>query len=227
MFVNRIDDIKVSGKERALLWDYRGDSIPVNKYIKTLQELEREIRYCKGRYPAYRLKLKAAKKKLIEDYENKIDRIYNDQRIGTYFITGEPFEPHEVRIADNLNMWGGITRYTELISGESTDYFDFMGAGVGDETPSFEEDKLEVEVVRTDLRLTGDINSDGIVLKSTAAFPPGVPNNTIVEFAGFDKETAGVMEYRVVIDPGLPQVQDVTFIQASHNTVFQGVDNTA
>ena len=225
MFVTTNDWIPVKGKERAILWDYRQDSIPVNKYIKTLQELEREIRYCKGRYPAYRLQLKAAKKKLIKDYENKTDRIYNDQRTGTYFMTGEPFEPHQVVIAHNLNMWDGITRYTEIISGESTSYFLFMAAGRGTGQPSFDEDKLEIEVVRADLNEAGDLNSDGIVLKSTAAFPPGVPNTDATEFAGFDKKTAGTMEYRVVISPALAHRQDITFMQASHNTVFQGVSD--
>lgn len=219
-----LEYIKIPGVERALLWDYKKDSIPVHNYLKELRQLGDEIRHCRTRYPELYRHLKLIKHRMMEDYENKIDRIWNDQRTGTFFRKGDRFEPHEVRKQHNLTMWDGITGYTEFAAGESTDYFAFMGAGIGTTKPTFADPSLEVEVVRVDVRAAGDLNSDGIVLKSSAAFPPGVPDKFITEFAGFDKETAGRMEYRVVIDPPLHQIPEVTFMQASHNTVFQAVE---
>lgn len=225
MFINFKDDVKVTGIERAVLWDYKKNSVPVSNYIKTLRDLEWEIRYCKRRYPEEYRRLKLIKHNMMEEYENKIDRIWNDKKAGTYFRKGESFEPDEVVVQHNLNMWDGLTGYTEFISGESSNYFIFMGAGIGNTKPTFSDPGLENEIVRVDVRISGDSNSDGIVLKSTAAFPPGVPDNNISEFAGFDMESDGRMEYRVVINPTLHQIPEVTFIQASHNTVFQAVGN--
>lgn len=159
----------------------------------------------------------------MEDFENKIDRIWNDRKTGTYFKKGDKFEPHEVVKIHNLIMWDGLTRYTELIAGESSDFFIYMGGGIGTTEPTFDNTGLGEEKVRVNILRDGDINSDGIVLKSTAAFPPGVTEDNYTEFGGFDQEDAGKMEYRVVIDPPLHQVQDVTFMQLSHNTVLQAV----
>ncbi|WP_411753294.1 hypothetical protein [Serratia sp. (in: enterobacteria)] len=227
------DNVDVSGIERAVLWDYKTDSISVINYIKTLRDLEYEIRYCRGRYPEEYRRLKLIKHNMMDDYESKIDRIWNDQKTGTYFRKGEKFEPHQVvnkfephaEKNHNLNMWDGITGYTEFISGESTDYFRYMGAGTGTTTPTFADPSLEEEVVRVDILVSGDLNSDGIVLKSTAAFPPAIPDSDITEFASFDKPTGGRMEYRVVIETPLFHKKDITFVQASHSTVFQAVQN--
>jgi len=219
----KLDYIKVPGVERVALWDYKKDSIPVHNYLKELRQLGDEIKHCRKRYPEIYRHLKAIKHRLMEDYENKLDRIWNDQKSGTFFRKGDIFEPHEIRKNHNLVMWDGLTGYTEFASGESTDYFAFMGAGIGTTEPTFADPGLENEKVRVDVRIAGDLNSDGIVLKSTAAFPPGVPENNISEFAGFDKETSGRMEYRVVVNPPLHQIPEITFIQASHNTVLQAV----
>lgn len=223
LFANKLDTILVPGIERAVLWDYKKDSIPVWQYIRELQQFRREILFTRKRYPEIHRHLKVIKHKMMEDYENKIDRIWNDQKTGTYFKKGDRFEPYEVVKVHNLEMWEGLTRYTELIAGESTDYFNFMAGGIGTAEPAFSDFEMEQEIVRVNLNRDGDINSDGIILKSTAAFPPGVPENNISEFGGFDQEENGKMEYHVVVDPPLHQIQDITFMQASHNTVFQAV----
>lgn len=223
IFRSVTDKILVPGIERAVLWDYKKDSIPVWNYIRELQQLRREILYARDRYPEVWRHLKLIKHHIMEEYENKIDRIWNDQKTGTFFKKGDHFEPHQVVKVNNMVMWDGITGYTEFASAESTKYFLFMGAGLGTTEPSFSDPGLGIEMVRVPILEVGDINSDGIVLKSTAAFPPGVEDDDYTEFAGFDQDFQGRMEYRVVIDPPLHQTQDVTFMQASHNTVFQAV----
>ena len=224
-----LDGNPVEGFETGVLWDYRKDSIPVMQHINTLQQLRYEIIYSRRRYPEVYRHLKLIKRALINDYESKLKRIWNDQRVGTFFRKGDRFEPHELVYAHNLVMWDGLTRFNELIAGESTDYFDFMGSGIGTTPPTFADPGLENEKVRVDMRITGDINADGIVLKSTAAFPPGVPTEPTgySEFAAFDtdNEVDSKMEYRVVIDPPLGQIQNVTFMQASHTIVLQPVLN--
>lgn len=219
----KLDTVPVPGIERAVLWDYRNDSIPVWNYIRELQQFRREILYTRKRYPEIHRHLKLIKHRLMENFEQKIDRIWNDQKTGTFFKKGDKFEPHEVVKVNNLLMWDGLTGYTEFASGESSDYFIYMGGGVGTTEPTFDNMILEDERVRVNILREGDLNSDGIIIKSTAAFPPGVPEDDYTEFAGFDQEENGRMEYRVVIDPPLHQIQDVTFMQASHNTVLQAV----
>jgi hypothetical protein len=218
-----LDKILVPGLERVVLWDYKNDSIPVWQYIRELQQFRREILYSRKRYPEVYRHLKLIKHNMMEEYEKKIDRIWNDQRTGTFFKKGDRFEPHQIEIKHNLEMWDGLTGYTEFISGESTDYFIFMAGGLGTSEPTFDNTILEIEKVRVNILEVGDINSDGIVLKSTAAFPPGVPSDNYTEFGGFDQDSDGRMEYRVVTTTPLGQIQDVTFMQASHNTVFQAV----
>ena len=226
---NPLSKILVPGIGRMALWGYRSDSIPVWNYIRNLQHLKQEIIYCNKRYPGVRRDLKILRHNLQAEFEGNLDRIWNDKKSGTYFHKGEPFEPHQVNINHNLVMWDGIGRFTELISGESTDYFDFMAMGTGVTSPTFGDTKLEIEVARVWMREAGDLNSDGIVLKSTAAFPPGVPTSDIMEFGALDLVSNGQLEFRVVIDGDpLHHIQGDTFVQNSHSIVFQSVmTNTA
>jgi hypothetical protein len=224
-----LEDVYVKGVETGVLWDYRKDSIPVWNYIKTLQQLRDEILYSKKRYPEVHRHLKLIKSRMIADYESKINRIWNDQRTGTYFEKGDKFEPYQIVSNHNLPMWDGLTAFNEFIAGESSDFFFFMGAGIGTTKPTFADPGLEDEKVRTDMRTSGDINADGIVLKSTAAFPTSVPTEAsgFSEFGAFDSdnELSSRMEYRVTITPALAHVQNVTFMQASHTIVLQAVLN--
>lgn len=167
----------------------------------------------------------------MADYESKLDRIWNDQKTGTYFKKGEPFEPHHVTKVPNLVMWDGLTRFTELISGENTTYFWFKKMGIGTTPATYNDPELENEIATADMRTDGDINSDGIVLKDTATFASGVPSNVISEFGATDTdgdEEIATLEYRVVIETladRLSHIQDVTEVQESHSIIFQSVSN--
>ena len=223
-----INTIPVKGAEVGILWDYRKDSIPVMNYIHTLQQLGAEIKYAKKRYPEVYRNLKLIKRNMILDFESKLNRVWNDQRTGTFFKKGDRFEPYQIVANHNLPMWDGLTRYNEIVAGESTDYFNFMGAGIGTTQPTFADPGLEDEKIRVDILRQGDLSADGIVLKSTAAFPPSLPTEAagFSEFGGFDTDAEDAkMEYRVVIDPPLHHIKDVTFMQASHTTVLQAVLN--
>lgn len=222
------DAVLLPGLERACLWDIH-DWIPVHNYIRTLRDLKKEIIYCKYHgYPEEYRRLKLIKHNIMAEYEGKIDRIWNDQKCGTYFYKGQRFEPHQVAKVKNLVMWQGITEFTEFIAGESTDYFRYKAEGTDPTEPNFAQDSLLAEVARVDMNSEGDLNSDGIVLKDTAAFPPSVPSNVICEFAAFNQATSGVMEYRTVIskvEDRLNHIQNSTIVQSSHSIVFQAVEN--
>lgn len=227
---NSTEDILVPGVSRSALWN--AHELPVHNYIRELKQLGKEIAYCATRYKNYYYILKAMKHKVMADYEGKLDRIWNDQKTGTYFKKGEMFEPHHVTKVGNLVMWDGLTRFTELISGEKTTYFYWKKMGTGTTPPTYNDPGLENEIDTVDMRINGDINSDGIVLKDTATFSPGVSNNTVSEFGATDKEgeedSDVQLEYRVVIervDDRLGHIQDVTEVQESHSIVFQSVSN--
>jgi hypothetical protein len=224
-----LEPILVPGISRSALWN--AAEIPVHNYIRELKQLGKEIAYCATRYKNYYYTLKAMKHKVMADYEALLDRIWNDQKTGTYFKKGERFEPHHVTKVPNLVMWDGLTRFTELISAENNAYFYFKKMGIGTTPPTFADPGLENEIATADMRLDGDINSDGIVLKDTATFSPGVPSNTASEFGATDTDgdlTTATLEYRVVIETvsdRLGHIQDVTEVQESHSIVFQSVSN--
>jgi hypothetical protein len=221
-----LDNVAVPGVGRMCVWDNRSDSINVWNYIKNLQNLEYEIRYCIGRYPQIRRDLKIIKHNMQKQFLDNIDRIWNDQKSGTYFPKGMPFEPHQVSVRHNLVMWDAITRFTELIAGESSKFFYYMLMGTGTTEPTFADPGLETEVARVDMRIAGDINSDGITLKNTAAFPTGVPTLDITEFGASDSDSDGTLEYRVLVEGSpLHHKQGETFVQASHTIVLQPVEN--
>lgn len=224
-----IEPIPVSGISRSALWD--AYEIPVHNYTRQLQELGKEIAYCRTRYREFYHKLKAIRHNVIAEYEGLLDRIWNDQKSGTYFRKGERFEPHHVTKVGNLVMWEGLTGFTELISGEITTYYYFKRMGTGTTKPTYGDNGLENEVAIVDMRVDGSINSDGVVLKDSATFPPGVPSNTISEFCATDtdgEESETRVEYRIVIDrveDRLGHIQDVTEVQESHSIIFQSVSN--
>jgi hypothetical protein len=225
-----LEPILVPGISRAALWD--AYEIPVHNYNRQLRDLGKEIAYCRTRYREIYHNLKAMKHKVMADYEALLDRIWNDQKTGTYFKKGERFEPHHVTKQSNLVMWDGLTRFTELIAGETTTYFYFKRMGTGTKKPSYSDNKLEAEVAIADMRIDGDINSDGIVLKDTATFGTGVPSKTISEFCATDNDNSDeatyLVAYRVTIDrveDRLGHIQDVTEVQESHSIIFQSVSN--
>lgn len=224
---NFIDKVKLPGTERAALWD--AYEIPVHQYMRELRELEQEIRYCKTRYPGLYRQLKAAKSRLMYENDHKLDRIWNDQKTGTVFKRGEVFEPHHVTIVGNLVVWEGVTGFTEMIAGEISDFFIYKAMGKGITRPNFGNQVMELEIARVDMNINGGgINSDGIVLRDQALFPPGVETATISEFGAFDNDAGGRMEYHVTIEKvedRLSHVVGLTEVQSSHTIVFQAVEN--
>ncbi len=223
--------ILVPGISRSALWN--ASEIPVHNYNRELQQLTKEIAYCRTRYRELYIKLKAIKHRVMEEYDSLLDRIWNDQKTGTHFKKGERFEPHHVTKVSNLVMWDGLTGFTELISGETTTYFYFKQAGTGTTPPTYADRILENVIATVDMRISGGgINSDGIVLKDTATFPPGIPTNTISEFGARNRDdddiVTGKLEYRTVIErveDRLGHIQDITEVQESHSIIFQSVSN--
>lgn len=226
---NTTDKILVPGISRSALWN--AHTIPVYNYNRELRQLGKEIAYCRTRYREIYHRLKAVKHQVMAEYEGLLDRIWNDQKTGTYFKKGERFEPHHVTKQPNLVMWDGLTGFTELMSGEISNTFVFKKAGTGTTPPTYSDPGLETEIATVDMRIDGDINSDGIVLKDTATFPTGVPSATVSEFGATDTdgdETSARLAYRVVIErveDRLGHIQDVTEVQESHSIVFQSVSN--
>lgn len=224
--INNITDdfVNIGCLERAALWDFPKDSIYVSRYIRQLQELTMEIKYNRTRSREMWQRLKAVKRKMISDFEAKIDRIWNDQKSGTKWDMSmsrdTSFEPHQVVKQPNLVTWQGLTLFTEIIAQEVGVGPTHMGMGSGDSEPTFGDETLETEVARIDLMLLGDLNSDGTVIKCSGSFPTGLPDVTISEFASFDDDVAGRMVYRTVIDNSadkLGHIQNRTIVQSSHS----------
>jgi hypothetical protein len=230
-----LDNIQGGNIERAALWEYPTDSIYVSRYIRTLQDLTKEIKYNATRSIELYRRLKAIKHKTIQEFESKIDRIWNDQKAGTTWDMAmchkeEPFRPHQVVEKANTVTWDGLALFVRLIAQETDSTPHWIADGTGTADTTFGDQSMGAEVARIDINELGDFSAEGTVLKFTGAFPTGVPNNTISEFGGFDAdvENEGTMVYHTVIDKPedmLAHIQNRTIIQSSHSIEFVAVEN--
>lgn len=134
---------------------------------------------------------KAVKTKIINDFELKLERTYQDQTV-------HDFEPLFVtkRIDKVVNT--GFARIAELVVGESIQFFNAMAAGTGVTTVYTGDTELENELARVSLDVSGYATAAGSVIKYGAYFPTGVPSASISESGIFDDSVAGEMLLRSV-----------------------------
>ena len=216
---NSFAELGEKGKDIAVLWDYRQDLLHVQKHYDVLHDLTRQLKYLAARKERLAWKrLKLYKNSLIRDFENNLQRIWDDKRTGTEFGDGYRFEPHHVTIQPNRVLWDGMGLFAELITGETSVFVSQMRAGIGVSDTTLDMPGLENEIAIANIIRDGDANADGNVIKWSAPFGTGVPSNNFSEFGASDKEGT-ILVFRVVIqqtENQLKHVQNVTFVQASH-----------
>jgi hypothetical protein len=135
---------------------------------------------------------RSRKRTVIDNFENKLDRVYNDQ------TNENGFEPLFVTKKEDKVVNTGFTRIAELVVGESVDFFNAMAAGTGSTVVYTGDTELETELARVSLDVSGYATASGSVIKYGAYFSTGVPSASISESGIFDAEVGGDMLLRSV-----------------------------
>lgn len=223
--------MKVEGKSNIhhfdigyeALWD-KSSMWTVSKRFYEIHQLSEEIKYLNNNKVIYPNEsyinssiddeislLKNEKNKLINTFEDQLERKFNDQ-------TTHDFNPLEVNRQEDRVVASGMGRIAEFIVGESTQFFNHYSAGTGT-TPVYASDTALIEeLVRVSIEQQGYATASGAVIKYGAYFPPGVQTATITEAGVFDQMVGGTMLFRVVypLDKVLNHTQGLTFFTLSH-----------
>jgi len=223
--------LKVEGKSNIhhfdigyeALWD-KSSMWTVSKRFYEIHQLSEEIKYLNNNKVIYPNEsyinssiddeislLKNEKNKLINTFEDQLERKFNDQ-------TTHDFNPLEVNRQEDRVVASGMGRIAEFIVGESTQFFNHYSAGTGT-TPVYASDTALIEeLVRVSIEQQGYATASGAVIKYGAYFPPGVQTATITEAGVFDQMVGGTMLFRVVypLDKVLNHTQGLTFFTLSH-----------
>lgn len=223
--------MKVEGKSNIhhfdigyeALWD-KSSMWTVSKRFYEIHQLSEEIKYLNNNKVIYPNEsyinssiddeislLKNEKNKLINTFEDQLERKFNDQ-------TTHDFNPLEVNRQEDRVVASGMGRIAEFIVGESTQFFNHYSAGTGT-TPVYASDTALIEeLVRVSIEQQGYATASGAVIKYGAYFPPGVQTATITEAGVFDQMVGGVMLFRTVypLDKVINHSQGITFFTLSH-----------
>jgi len=223
--------LKVEGKSNIhhfdigyeALWD-KSSMWTVSKRFYEIHQLSEEIKYLNNNKVIYPNEsyinssiddeislLKNEKNKLINTFEDQLERKFNDQ-------TTHDFNPLEVNRQEDRVVASGMGRIAEFIVGESTQFFNHYSAGTGT-TPVYASDTALIEeLVRVSIEQQGYATASGAVIKYGAYFPPGVQTATITEAGVFDQMVGGVMLFRTVypLDKVINHSQGITFFTLSH-----------
>jgi len=165
---------------------------------------------------------------LVESFENKLDRVYNDQ------TTGLDFEPIHVGKSRNKVVNDGMLRIAEFTTnslGLNTQLFTGSGvyvtiaSGTGTIPVYSSDSELQFENARVQFGAEGFSLAAGTVMRFGGFFSPSIPSATISESGVFDDFTAGVMLYRTVYNPAdqAVHVLDQDYYTISHAIYQQSV----
>lgn len=116
--------------------------------------------------------------------------------------------PLQVRKKEDIYTNNGMTRQSQLCTGESSTGWTHMGAGTGNTTPEGTGNTALDAEVGSRVALTAGQHrfASGTSEKYAGSFPANFPTADIVEFALFDASSSGVMGLRVVFAPAISHV---------------------
>jgi hypothetical protein len=191
----------------AYAWD-KSDYTMLRKRYDMIKLLDRRRAY-------------GEKRKLIADFETKLERRRNDQ---TAFdeMTNEYLDPLNIIEKVDRVTNAGRTRAAELIAGESGYRFDHAAVGTS-KLPVFDSDyQLGAEFNRINIRDNGYVSAAGAVIKHSGLWAPGLASVTIWEFCAVDLPVPDLLQMiwcRVVFPENSPlvHVQNEMFFTITHS----------
>jgi hypothetical protein len=208
-----IADFDIAGKQRAALFDQRQDKEIVGKTFDIIRN-----------HWNYSLQ---DRQKVLNQYEDNLDRIWNDKRTGTRFYNGKKFEPHQVTIIKNLVTNPGVSEMCAILAMQSNEFAKYYAGGTGVSDTNLGQQTLDNEITRKFVLGPGGYSlNSGNTWKIGCEFDSAIPNAKITEFAAFSKSDGGIMYARAVIkDPTqwLEHFSGITFPAASHTLMLRPV----
>ena len=191
--------MRATDQEKASLWDIK-DYAQISLILRQIQQSK-----------------KSQKLALLNAFEEKLDRYWNDNKVGLVFKDGKRFEPHQVEISGNLVVNPGLILLSELLSGEAFEVPLWLASGTGTAEVSQDQETLSQENARNSVMAEGWRTSDGNSVKMGCRFDPNTASADITEFGSFDEVVAGDMEWRVLIQgQALSHTQGSTFYMSFH-----------
>lgn len=208
----------VKGDDINSLWHAQDRNLIVYNYFKKVKFL-RMLSY-EG--------TKTERFKIITDYNNKLEKCYNDHRnvlINDYTQPSQFFQPIQVELLPNLIVEGGLTKLTEQIANASTTWFTFIEVGENNTGHGKLNDRLQAPVYRVNVQDIGWFEPHGNTLFTGSVFPEDIRSFYLKEIGGFDAGSEpSTMFWRIVITEVAKILQHKvgeTYVSISHTHTFE------
>ena len=197
----------ISDITHAYSWDH-SDYDMLRKRYDMIKLLDRKRAY-------------GEKRKLIADFEKKLERRRNDQ---TAFDEMANTYLDPINIVEKIDRVtnSGRTRAAELIAGESGYRFDHAAVGTS-KLPVFDSDyQLGAEYNRINIRDNGYVSAAGAVIKHSGIWSPGLASVTVWEFCAVDLPAFDILQMiwcRVLFPESNPltHLQNEDFFTITHS----------
>lgn len=148
-------------------------------------------------------------RKLSEGFNDKLDRIWNDQTTD--------IEPLQVVKSHNKIVNDGLVRIAEMVTGQNPPQWTHIAIGTGGNRVSASDSFLQTELSRVGLGTDGFQSPAGSVMRYGGFYAPSVASGTIFEAAVFDDPTSGTMFFRTVYPNPITHVVNNDFLSVAHS----------
>ena len=115
----------------------------------------------------------------------------------------------------------GIIEVVRKQAMQAVDDFVYMSVGTSKIPEAIGQKALYAPVARLPILIYGGVTAKGSTLNHVGTFGYGLESNTYYEFGIHNAELGGVMFSRSVIESGLVQTQNNTFLTGSHSAVYE------
>lgn len=208
----------VRGDDTNALWHAEDKNLIVYNFYKKVKFL---------RMLSYE-DTKDERKKIIDDFHNKLHRCYNDHRnvlVNDITNPSKFFQPIQVEEFPNLIVEDGLTKITEQIANASTTWFTFIEVGENNTGLGKLNNRLQAPVYRVNVQDIGWFEPHGNTLFTGTVFPEDIRSFFLKEIGGFDLATnPSKMFWRIVITEIakiLEHKVGETFISVNHTHTFE------
>jgi hypothetical protein len=199
----QLDSTSIKGDELLSSW-YTKDSRIIRKQFFNKVKLLKNLSIHGTR---------ARRLQVIDEYNNKLERCFNDHRTVLINDHTEPFlkfEPYDLSIVPNTVTFDGLSSMAEIFTNQSVEFFTYLEIGTSD----FEVDKLNgalgLPLARVNVLDLGWFEPKGNTVQTGSMFPEETQGGIISEAGSFNKPVGGKMWWRVLIEDPNRRVETIT-----------------
>jgi hypothetical protein len=198
-----LDSSIITGDELLSSW-YLKDSRIIRKRFFTMIKVLKNLSI-KG--------TRQRRLKIIEEYNNKLEKCFNDHRnvlINDHVEPHLKFEPYDLSIVPNTVTFDGLSLMAEIFTNQSVEFCTYLEIGTSD----YEVDKLNgalgLPLARVNVLDLGWFEPKGNTIQTGSMFPEDTQGGLISEAGAFNKPVGGTMWWRVLIDDPNRRVETIT-----------------